>query len=170
MELEYCSPHTIHRNPGLVYLNTHSGDRCVLENLCYKEMKAIAPLNQNLHYQYLCISRIHKTDDFIRYFPLYKKQCSQFNDIMTTFVNNLHKAYLQVYVYKTVNLEDISAKYNRHVVKLHKTYYLPFLGSSIRPRVTKGPKVTKDVVKKYLNDLEPGELLYLFYYERRLLV
>jgi hypothetical protein len=161
---QYCSPHTKNRNRGLVFWNWSTGDRCILENPCYKELKRAMNVNPSLHYQYLCVSRINKVADFYRYFPLYKKQCSQMGDLETKFVDDLHKTYLNVYVYKNIMLDTVSAKYRNHVEILHKIYYLPFLGSNALK-----PKITKQVVRNYLHTLEPRELMYALYYERRLL-
>jgi len=161
---EFCSPHTNNRNPGLVFWNWSTGDRCVLENPCYNDMKRAMNMNPSLHYQYLCVSRINKVADFYRYFPLYKKQCSHMGDLENKFVGELHQIYLQVNVYKNIKLDDVSAKYHNHLEVLHKIYYLPLLGSNASK-----PKITKEVVRNYLHSLEPRELMYALYYERRLL-
>ena len=164
LKREFCSPHTKNRNRGLVFWNWSTGDRCMIENPCYQELKQVGQMNPALHYQYLCVSRINKVSDFYRYFPLYKKQCSQMGDLESKFIDELHKTYLNVYVYKNIKLDDVSAKYRHHVEILHKIYYLPLLGGT----GTK-PKITKEVVKNYLHSLEPRELMYALYYERRLL-
>jgi hypothetical protein len=164
LKREFCSPHTKNRNRGLVFWNWSTGDRCFIENPCYQELKKAGNINPALHYQYLCVSRINKVSDFYRYFPLYKKQCSQMGDLESKFIDDLHKIYLNVYVYKNTKLNEVSAKYCHHVEILHKIYYLPFLGSNALK-----PKITKQVVKNYLHTLEPRELMYALYYERRLL-
>jgi hypothetical protein len=85
-------------------------------------------------------------------------------DLENKFVGELHQIYLQVNVYKNIKLDDVSAKYHNHLEVLHKIYYLPLLGSNASK-----PKITKEVVRNYLHSLEPRELMYALYYERRLL-
>lgn len=164
LTLQFCSAHTNNLNPGLVFWNWSTGDRCVLENPVYREMKKMRTINTALHYQYLCVSRIDKLGDFYRYFPFFKKQCTQMGDLESRFVADLHETYLQVYVYQNIKLHNVSAKYINHVAELHRKYYLRFLGIN-----GTRPKITKAVVRKYLQQLEPRDLLYALYYQRRLL-
>ena len=56
---------------------------------------------------------------------------------------------------------DISPKYLIHVEKIHNDIYLPSLCSNMKM------KIDKYVVKKYVENLEPGDLLFYLNYDNR---
>ena len=63
------------------------------------------------------------------------------------------------YVYKTK--EMISPKYLPYIQKIHKEIYLPSL------RTRQKTVISSQVVRDFMNQLSPDEILYALNYERR---
>jgi hypothetical protein len=156
---KYCSVYTNYVNPGIMLINLENGERTKIINPIYANRRKKDKQNPNMQYQYLCLNRIQKTDDFLKYHPVCKKQFKKFKTEYFDFICNIHRCYILKYV-EGSNI-NISPKYLQHVDKLHYNVYLPSL-------CRKKQNITKDIVKNYVNGIEPGELLYYLNYDNRL--
>ena len=68
---------------------------------------------------------------------------------------------MDVFVFKTEYLENVSHQYKPYVENLHKNIYL-------RNLHTRHPiKITKKCVSSYIENMEPREQLFLLSYLRR---
>ena len=161
LEKRYCSNYTNYNGVGLVLWNYETGERSCLQNPRYKDNITIRKTIPNLHYQYLCLRRIDKVGDFLKYFPKYKKNIRFFEKYYDDFVKTLHQAYLDVYVHKKIRCGDVNSQFIVHIEYLHRDVYLKSIGTT---RLT---KITRDVVKKYVDNMEPRQLLYIFNQGRR---
>jgi len=152
----------IQNNPymvGVMITNLKTGNRTKIENPIYNQKKLLLGNKPNLLYQYLCLYRIHKINDFLLYFPRYKKAFNNFFNDYNELITNVHISYLNYYVKKTDF--RISKQYMPHILKIHTELYLP----SIK---TKFPTIIRrNTVKKYFDKLEPRELLYHINYRIR---
>ena len=142
---------------GYNLTNIKTGERTVILNKIYSTSYLMYREPEDIHYVYLCMKHIQKTKEFLKQFPKYKKMFSKFYEQYQQFINNIHSAYLEKWVYK----KKIPDKYVRYVDRLHKEIYIP--------SVKNGAKsiITKDVIYKFINDLEPEEVLYAMNYDRR---
>jgi hypothetical protein len=156
---KYCSVYTNNINPGIMFMNLENGKRTKIINPIYANRRKKYKQNPNMQYQYLSLNRIQKTDDFLKYYPVCKKEFKKFKKEFFDFICNIHRCYILKYV-EGSNI-NISPKYIPHIDKLHYTVYLPSL-------CRKKQNITKDIVKQYVNDIEPGELLYYLNYDNRL--
>jgi hypothetical protein len=137
---------------GIMITNLNTGYRTKIENPIYYQKKVLRGNNPNLQYQYLCLSRIKKVDEFLRFFPRYGKLFKKFSYDYTEFIKNIHLSYLHHYVQK----KDIkiSEQYYKHIYNIHHNIYIPSLNIEA-PRIIK-----RNVVKEYFDKMEPRELLY----------
>jgi hypothetical protein len=156
---ENCSIQTEFTNLGVMITNLETGERTAFKNPTYEEVKLLRGNNPNLQYQYLCLRKTGKIQDFLFYFPQYKKIFFRFYQEYENFVNNVHFSYLTYYVQK--QSVQISKKYSPHIYKIHHELYLPSLQ-------TEEPIIIKRiVVKEYFDNLEPREMIYHLNYDRR---
>jgi hypothetical protein len=156
---ENCSIQTEFTNLGVMITNLETGERTAFKNPTYEEVKLLRGNNPNLQYQYLCLRKTGKIQDFLFYFPQYKKIFFRFYQEYENFVNNVHFSYLTYYVQK--QSVQISKKYSPHIYKIHHELYLPSLQTE-EPIIIK-----RRVVKEYFDNLEPREMIYHLNYDRR---
>jgi len=156
---ENCSIQTEFTNLGVMVTNVETGERTSLKNPRYEEVKLLRGNNPNLQYQYLCLRKTGKIQDFLFYFPQYKSIFYRFYQEYENFVTNVHYSYLTYYVQKQ-NVK-ISKKYSPHIYKIHHELYLPSLQTE-EPLIIK-----RRVVKEYFDNLEPREMIYHLNYDRR---
>jgi hypothetical protein len=149
----YCSIQSTYNLPGIMFLNKETGDRACIENPVYSEVKILRGNHPNLHYQYLCLRRINKVEEFLNYFPQYSKTFYRFFNQFESFVTNTHQSYLSYYIKKEG--KQISQKYFPVIYKLHHEIYLPALSSEEKIIMKKAE------VRKGLLTFAPS---YLFYY------
>jgi len=129
---------------GVMFTHMETGERSKIVNNVYLKAKTIRGNNPNLFYQYLCLNRIGKVDEFLVLFPWYNINFNIFRKQQSEFVENLYKSYISRYVKRTG--EIISKTYINHVYRLHHEIYLPSLYKGSRCIIT------LDVVNNYWNN------------------
>lgn len=144
---------------GLVFYDRGTGNRAVYIAPNYKEMKSIRGNNPNLQYQYICLRRVKKVDEFIKYFPCYSKIFYNFYLQYKQFMQNVHQSYYNFYVKKTP--EKISNKYWSYVNRLHRDVYIP----SVRNGDNDIISISR--VYEFFDKMSPGEVLYALNYDNR---
>jgi hypothetical protein len=155
---KYCSMYTNYINPGVMITNLENGERTKILNPVYVNRRKKNNQNPNMQYQYLCLNRIDKTEDFLKYYPVCKNQFKKLKTEYLDFIYNIHRSYILKYI-EGSNTE-ISPKYLLHVDRLHNTIYLPSL-------CRKTQNITKDIVKQYVENMEPDKLLFYLNYNNR---
>jgi hypothetical protein len=160
----HCSIQSRYDKVGVMFTNMETGTRASMKNPVYDEVKKLRGNNPNLQYQYLCLLRIGKINDFLKYFPMYKRQFNRFQCEIADFITNVHKSYISQYIHKK-NMVPISKKYHVHIWRLHHQIYLP----SLSQELNKGSKriITRYAVKQYFDEMEPRSMLYYLHYEDR---
>ena len=129
---------------GVMFTHMETGERSKIVNNVYLKAKNIRGNNPNLFYQYLCLNRIDKLDEFLVLFPWYNTIFGMFRKQQNEFVINLYKSYISRYVKRTG--EIISKTYMTHVYRLHHEIYLPSLNTGKRC------VITLEVVREYWNE------------------
>jgi len=155
----YCSNYTNYLNPGIMLKNTVTGDRAKILNPVYKNRRQIIRVNPNMHYHFLCMNRISKIEDFLKYYPSCKKIFNNFKNQYTEFINSIHRAYMMKYIEKT--RVPISNKYLIHIDRIYKQKYLPYINTQNKH------KIDKSVFVEYVEKMDPGDLLYYLNYDNR---
>jgi hypothetical protein len=151
--------------PSMGWMITHmkTGDRCHIENPEYTELRELRGNNPNLFFQFLCLNRIDKVTDFIKFFPQYRGIFYLFHQQYTNYVTNLHQFYVSYYVKKEG--KRVPKKYFPHVYKMHHTVYLPSLqGERNEEGKTDRIIMRKSVVRDYVKTVDPKSLLYYLNY------
>jgi len=146
-------------NVGIMFVNKQSGVRCSVKTQSYSKLKELRGNNPNLQYQYLSLRRAEKVDEFLNYFPQYKKLFFKFYKQYKDFVFNVHRSYIARYITKKEKV--ISNKYMPHIFRIHQEMFVPFM--------LNGEKTTikLDNVYKYFSDRSVTEMLYALNYDVR---
>lgn len=155
---KYASIQEPNTKMGIVIKHSKTGDSVIAMNPAYEELQRIRGTHPNILYHYLCMKRIKKTDEFLRLFPQYQEFFVMFDDLYGSLVTKLHQSYLDYFVFKRKTV--IHKKYFYHIQQLHRTVFIP----SLREGGTK-VIVKKNVVRKYVEGLEPGHVLHILQHE-----
>lgn len=155
----YCSVNSSHTMVGLMFTNLKTGMMASLENPTYKEVRELRGNNPNLQYQYLCLLRMGKVMDFLKFFPQYKQVFYRFYKEFQEFVTNVHQSYISYYVRKSG--EKISKKYFTLIYKLHHEIFLQSLGEGKEKIIMR-----RGEIGKRLCEMAPSELIYYLNYNK----
>jgi len=97
---------------------------------------------------------------FTTMIPSFRKTFSKFQTHLTQFIDELHTAYLSKFVWRTFDTQfRMDTKYSKYVDMLHKDIYLRSIHTQSKPSV-----ITKQVIRKFLLERPPSEVLNLFYF------
>ena len=157
LEQKYCSIQSANDKVGLMFMNIETGLRSSLENPTYSEMRILRGNHPNLQYQYLCLLKMKKVKDFLKFFPQYNHLFFGFYKDFQKFVTNVHASYISYYVKKTG--EQISKKYFPVIYKLHHNVYLPSLA---KEKII----MKKPVIFQHIIDMHPVEIIYYLNFNR----
>jgi hypothetical protein len=155
---KYVSIQEPNTRMGIVIKHSKTGDSVVAINPAYEELQKVRGTHPNILYHYLCMKRIKKTDEFLRLFPQYQEFFVMFDDLYGSLVTKLHQSYVDHFVLKRKAV--IHKKYFYHIQQLHSSVFIP----SLREGETK-VIVKKNVVRKYVEGLEPGHILHILQHE-----
>lgn len=128
---------------GVMFTHLETGERSKIVNNVYLKAKDIRGNNPNLFYQYLCLNRIGKVDEFLVLFPWYKTIFYSFSKQQNEFIVNLYKSYKSRYIIRTG--EIISKTYMNHIYRIHHEIYLPSIQTGKRC------VITLEIVRDYWN-------------------
>lgn len=149
------SPNTV----GIVFYHKKQGVRTTYICDRYKTMKELRGNNPNIQFQYICLRRTKKVNEFLNYFPQYKKLFYTFYTQYRDFMKNVHQSYINCYIKKTG--KRISNKYMPHIYRIHQECFVPYM--------LKGEKkiIKIDDVYKYFDQRNVGEILFALNYDVR---
>jgi hypothetical protein len=152
----YCSCQSDYKMIGCMITHLETGERMVIENRTYSEVRELRGNHPNLQYQYLCLRRMDKVTDFLGYFPQYKKIFYKFYKQYCNFLTNLHQSYLTYYIQKSG--VKISKKYFPLIYRIHHIIYLPSLAQGEK-------KIMRlSEIAKYVKEMNPSELIHYLNY------
>jgi hypothetical protein len=146
---------------GIVVWNHKTGERTTIKNPNYTSFIKMVKIPPWLHYNYLCVKRINKVDEFMDYYTQYKSSILFLDRFFDKMIIILHECYMAVFVKKIMAINKVSYQFRPYVEELHKLWYLPFINTA------KPQKITKNIVKKYIESKDPQYQLYMFSYYRR---
>lgn len=148
---------------GFMVTNLITGDRCKLINPDYTDMLGFRKLNTLQQYQYLCLYRIDRINEYVLYFPKQKTACMHFSKQYRNFAKGLHESYLERFVKKTKI--QTKTKYTELTERLHREIYLP----SFRKGKGTRQMINLDIVREYMKGMNPVDIMYYLNHDQRLL-
>jgi hypothetical protein len=155
----YGSMNTPYNILGVVIYNKNTGERTKIRNPVYEEVRQLRGNQPKLQYQYLNLRHQGKISEFLKYYPENKKDFSNYRDHVHLFTNTLFLNYLACFIKKEKPLIEYSSQYRTHMFQLHQKYLTELKDLK--------EFVTKRVVQKYVNELQPALLMYTLNYSLR---
>ena len=153
---KYASMSTPYTCMGVVIYNKATGERTKLRNPVYEQVRKLRGNQPKLEYQYLCLRKEQKVDDFLKYYPESKKTCMDTRNRIHEFTVNLYKNYVSCYIKKEKPLIEYTKQYRTHMFQLHQ-YFLTVLKEQKK-------HIAKNNVIQYVNDLHPSLLMHSINY------
>lgn len=136
-----------------VLTNNQTGLQTTLSTNEYRIMKSSTEIDELTKFQYLCLQRINKQDEYVKYFPSYKRKFYPIKQLYDWFIRTVHEIYIAYYITKTAN--EIPLKYKNDIANIHKQYYINSLNRK------KPILITKNIIKKYFDKKDPHEIKLL---------
>jgi len=156
---KYASMNTPYDIVGVVIRNRKTNERCKIRNPVYEEVRQLRGNQPKLQYQYLSLRSQGKVADFLKFYPEYKKQLSEFRDQVHLFTNTLFQNYISCYIKKAKPLLEFPGHYRPHMFTIHQKY--------LNELKEKNQYVTNSVVIEYVNKMHPSKLMFCLNFSMR---
>lgn len=153
---KYASMNTPYYIMGVVFYNNVTGERTKVRNPVYEEVRHLRGNQPKLQYQYLSLRREGKVGDFLKFYPEFKREFSDFRDRVHLYTKTLHENYISCYVKKEKALIHFAENYRTNMYNIHQLYL-----NDLRE---KKMHVTNSVVINYVNNMHPSLLMYCLNY------
>ena len=156
---KYGSMNTYYDIVGVIIHNTQTGERTKIRNPVYEQVRNLRGNQPKLQYQYLCLRKEEKVNNYLNFYPENKSQFSEFRYQLHLFTKTLYNNYVDCYIKKQKPLFEYSQQYKTHMFNIHQIYM-----NELRE---KKRFVTKTIVQEYVNKLHPSLLMYSLNYQLR---
>jgi len=135
-----------------------NGSRTKIRNANYVNVKILKGNQPKLQYNYLCLKKENKINQFLVYFPEHSLEFQTYKNELYDYTNNLYNNYVQCFIKKIDVLKEYPHQYKIHMYNLHKLYNdtLKF----------ENKYVDKKIVINYFNSLQPAQQMYVINYSK----
>tara|TARA_B110000037_G_C17043161_1_gene474557 strand:+ start:82 stop:1311 length:1230 start_codon:yes stop_codon:yes gene_type:complete len=148
-----------YRITGVNIYNPNTGQRSKIRNPSYEYVRRLKGNSPKLQYQYYSLRRMGKVREFLKFYGEYRKIFSQLRKDLHDWTSQLYKNYIACYIKKEKPLLEFPKKFRVHMFNLHQIF--------INDLRELGHYISKQVVIKYVNSLEPAKLMYSVNYDFR---
>ena len=119
----WASPNSLYYYPGVMF-RTQSGERFKFRNPNYEYVKNAKGVEDKSRFVYLHLKKLGMLKTHFDRFPedelaFFRHQTNLYN-----YTHNLHKNYMDCYVFKKMVLKDFPVEYKQNIFNLHKNYNL----------------------------------------------
>lgn len=133
-----------------VLTNIQTGMQTTVSTNEYRLMKHSEMIPDISKYQYLCLQRINKHEEYVNHFQSRKREFYEIKHLYDWFVRTVHEIYIDYYIKKTT--QEIPLKYKNHIEQIHNQYYVHSMNRK------KTMLITKHTIKKYFDKKDPHEI------------
>jgi hypothetical protein len=144
---------------GFIVKNEFTGDMMKIVTPDYENLKISLSIRPMLQYQFLCLNRIDKVQEYLKETRTKKNKMMDIRRVHDGFIYNVHRLYMDYYVRKII--DTVPEKYFTHIYKIHHDVYLPSIKMGIRKNIT-----FKEI-SNYFKGIDPKEFMYILNEDRR---
>ena len=148
-----------YRITGVNIYNPKTGFRSKLRNPTYEYVRRLKGNSPKIQFQYYSLRQVGKVGEFLKYYNEYRTTFTALRNDLHKWTIQLWKNYLRCYVQKEKPLKEFPKKFRTHMFNLHQIYL-----NDLREL---GHYISKQIVVKYVNAMEPAKLMYSINYDLR---
>ena len=148
-----------YRVTGANIYSPSTGLRSKLRNPTYEYVRRLKGNSPKIQFQYYSLRQVGKVGEFLKYYKEYIKTFSQLRNDLHQFTMQIWGNYKRCYVQKEKPLIEFPKKFRVHMFNLHQIYL-----NDLREL---GHYISRQIVIKYVNSLEPAKLMYSMNYDLR---
>ena len=148
-----------YRVTGVNIYNPSTGFRSKLRNPTYEYVRRLKGNSPKIQFQYYSLRQVGKVGEFLKYYKEHRPTFSQLRNDLHGFTMQIWENYRRCYVKKEKPLLDFPKKFRVHMFNLHQIYL-----NDLREL---GTYISRQIVIKYVNSLEPAKLMYSMNYDLR---
>ena len=136
---------------GVVIWNT-KGQRTKIRYSNYEKIKHLKGNSPKLQYHYYYLRQNGAVGEFLKYYPEYRQEFSDFRKELHKYTNQLYQNYINCFIKKQKPLVEYPYNFKTHMYKIHEQY--------LNELKVDGKYVNKGVVVEYVNTIPPPRLMY----------
>ena len=148
-----------YRITGANIYNPSTGLRSKLRNPTYEYVRRLKGNSPKIQFQYYSLRQVGKVGEFLKYYKEYRTTFAQLRNDLHKFTMQIWENYRRCYVQKEKPLKEFPKKFRVHMFNLHQIYL-----NDLREL---GHYISRQIVIKYVNALEPAKLMYAVNYDLR---
>ena len=148
-----------YRVVGVNIYNPKTGFRSKLRNPTYEHVRRLKGNSPKIQFQYYSLRQVGKVHEFLQYYNEFRPKFTQLRNDLHKWTDQLWKNYVSCYVKKEKPLLEFPKKFRAHMFNLHQIYL-----NDLREL---GHYISRQIVIKYVNALEPAKLMYAVNYDLR---
>tara|TARA_B100000787_G_scaffold103451_1_gene76590 strand:- start:1576 stop:2745 length:1170 start_codon:yes stop_codon:yes gene_type:complete len=135
-----------------------NGTRTKIRNTNYVNIKILKGNQPKLQYNYLCLKKEKKINEYLLYFPEHSLEFQNYKSEIYDYTDNLYNNYIECFIKKTNVLKKYPREYRIHMWNLHNLYKdtLKF----------ENKYIDKKIVINYVNSLQPAQQMYVINYSK----
>ena len=130
--------------------------RAKVWNINYLKVKHLRGNNPKIQYQYYSLLKDKKLQEFLYYYPEYKKLFDRYKINLFNWTEQLWKNYKACYIRKEGPLKTYPVQFKTHMFKIHQEYI-----NQLKPSKKRTDKL---FIINYVNSLEPAQLMFSINY------
>jgi hypothetical protein len=148
----WASSSSIYYFPGVMF-RTHDGARYKYRNPNYEYAKNARGQTDKNRFVYLHLKKIAAFNRHLERYPEDEFTFLQYQMELYNYAHNLHKNYMECYIYKKKPLKEFAVEYRKNMYQLHE-YYKTTLKTS-------GKRVNMTVVIGFMNEQSLSSQLFV---------
>ena len=148
-----------YRVVGVNIYNPKTGFRSKLRNPTYEHVRRLKGNSPKIQFQYYSLRQVGKVKEFLQYYNEFRPKFTDLRNDLHKWTDQLWKNYVRCYVQKEKPLLEFPKKFRAHMFNLHQIYL-----NDLREL---GHYISRQIVIKYVNALEPAKLMYAVNYDLR---
>jgi hypothetical protein len=159
LELYFNQMKLDYRITGTNIYNPATGTRSKLRNPNYEYVRRLKGNSPKIQFQYYSLRQVGKVGEFLKYYKENRSTFAELRNDLHKWTDQVWKNYVRCYVQKEKPLIEFPKKFRAHMFNLHQIYL-----NDLREL---GHYVSRQIVIKYVNSLEPAQLMYSINYDLR---
>jgi hypothetical protein len=148
----WASNNSLYYYPGVMF-RTHEGARYKYRNPNYEFMKNAKGAVEKSRFVYLHLKKLGKLQSHFDRFPEDEVEFFRHSTNFYNYVHNLHKNYMDCYIYKRKPLKEYEIEYKKNMFQLHEQYKMVLKAT--------GKRVNMEVVIEFMNQQSLSSQLFV---------